>query len=138
MKKIMLTVLTSLAIVQQTSPRGGGDFGGGFAVGALGATAITLAATSGSRNADRGADYYDYRKSERSRSDLRRAIKDEQREITRLNKEVRQLKRDIERQGKHNDSNDLKDKKQQMEEHKQDIKDHKENIRDLNDDIKNL
>jgi len=141
MKKLILGTLTCLTITQQLTPRGG-DFGGGFATGALLGTGITLAATSGSRNAERSPDYYDYKRAERNRSDLRREIKDEERELARLNSKIRKLEKEIDRaqnkKHKSSDSDDIKYKQEIIAEHKDEISDRKDHIRDLKEELRNV
>lgn len=106
MKKSLLA-LTILAMSSSMLPHygygGGGDFGGGFATGALLGTGLTLAATSGNRYQDPDTV----------------TIKSINKDIERENKEIRKLHADL-RKGRIS-----------QEEHDDRVAEHKENINSL-------
>jgi len=118
-KLLIALTLTTCSML----PHGGGGFGGGFATGALIGTGVTLAATSGSRG-DRSPEYYEYRRDERAKSEIRRQIRDEERQL-------KKNERDLQRAENKNDDNKTSALKEEIKYRKQTIKDLREDLRNL-------
>lgn len=118
-KLFIVLTLTTATIV----PRGGGGFGGGFATGALLGTGVTLAATSGSRR-ERSPEYYEYKRDERTKSEVRRQIRDEERQL-------KKAERELSRAEDKNDQSKINTLRDDIKLRKQTIKDLREDLRDL-------
>jgi len=115
---IVLTIMTTSIL-----PRGGGNFGGGFATGAILGTGLTLAATSGNRG-DRSDAYYENKQIQRSKSEIHRQIRDEERQ-------KKKAERELNKAQNNNNENRVKELKEEIKSHKETIKDLKEDLRDL-------
>ena len=131
MKKIALCIF-SLLIMREVYPH---NDGGAFLGGAILGTGLTLAATSGSRRGDYDSSYYEARRADRNRSELRREIQEEQREIRRLKNKMRKVERDLNR-SEHFSKDVLENKKNELNSHKQSLKEHQENINDLREELR--
>ncbi|MBI2345219.1 hypothetical protein HYV10_04095 [Candidatus Dependentiae bacterium] len=109
---LILTITTTTA-----SPRGGA-----FASGALLGTAITLAATSGSRQ-ERSPEYYEYKREARTEANIKRQIGQSKKELKRTERKLDKA----EKSGKNIvEINKLKEE----------IKLHTENIKELEKDLR--